>query len=80
MIDLNGEAEGVAEFGEALDVGGSLVAEAEVLALVDLDGVEGVAEDALGEVAGRPLTELVGEGQYEDGVETGCAEQIEFDG
>ena len=44
-VGLYGEAEFEAELGEAVDSGLSIVAEAEVFAFVDLNRVDGIAED-----------------------------------
>ena len=57
-----------------------VVAEAEVFAFVDFDGVERVAEDCVGELAGGPVAELVGEGKDEGGSRPVAARSSSFCG
>lgn len=78
FVGADGEAEVLAKLGEAGDVGFGLMTEAESFAFVDFDGMEGVAQDGLGEVAGRPTAEVVGEGKDEDEVETGSGEELQL--
>ena len=51
-VDVDGEAELIAEGFEAVDAGFGLIAEAEVLSFVQLLDVECVLEDLFGEVMG----------------------------
>ncbi len=77
-VDADGEAEFAAEGFEVVDAGLGLVAEAEVLAFVELVDADAVAEEILGEGAGGHAREVVREGQDDDGVEAGGAEEFEF--
>ena len=77
-VGLDGEAEFLAEDFEAVDAGFSLVAEAEVFALVDLADAAAFAEDLLGELAGGEAGEFGCEGEQEGGVDAGLGEEVEF--
>ena len=77
-VDGDGEAEFAAEGFEAVDACLGVVAEAEVFALVDLGGVDGVDQDFRREVSRVHVTECVGEGEDEGGVDASGGEEFEL--
>ena len=74
----NAEAEFMAKGLQAVDACLGVVAEAEVFALVYFGGVDGVDENVSCEVAGVHVTELIGEGEDEAGVDAGGGKEFEF--
>ena len=77
-VGADGEAEFMAELGETVSTGFSLVTEAEVFALVDFDDVGGVTEDVRGELASGEMREGEIEGENEGSVNAGGGEETEF--
>ncbi len=78
LVGADGEVEVAAEVGEAIDICRCGVAEAEVFAFVNFDGVEGVAEVVGGEGAGRLGGEIGREWDDKGGVEAGGGEELEL--
>lgn len=74
----DGEAELGGKGFEGVDAGLGAASEAEVFALVELDDVELLAQDLLGELLGAHAGEVAVEGENEDLVDAGLGEEIEF--
>ena len=77
-VDGDGEAEFAAEGFEAVDAGLGLVAEAEVLAFVDLVDVEQLQRRSVAKSRAVMREKSRGEGQDDDGVDAGGGEEFEF--
>ena len=74
---MDGEAELLAEGAELVHAGLSTKAEAEVVALMHLDGAQAVEQHVAREGFGALLGEFRGEGNDHSGVDAGGGEQIE---
>ena len=73
----DGEAELLAELLEFGSAGLGSVAEAEIVTFVNLDGVERLLEDLVGEVEGGEAREILGEGDHDSGIDAALSDQIE---
>src|SRR5579859_4206565 len=79
LADLNGEAEITAVLCERMHVAFRVMAEMEVIALVDFLGLERAGDDVAGEIARRKYRKVTCEGKQEQSVDARGFEQLNFE-
>ncbi len=78
LVGLHAETELASEVREAGDIRSGSVAEPERLTLVNLEGVQRIAQNALSELTRRPAPELFIELQNECEIDSSRGQQIEL--